>query len=326
MPSSLTSALESVLGSSSPEALRRATSTLMEVYRSGAPPTRQVLRDEVTATAYAAYRMPATYAALSRALAQALTVDPGVDVTSLVDVGGGTGAAIWAAAEAFPDLRSVSVLDGSRAALGLGRRVAAHGPPVLAAATWRHVDLTSDVVLPQADLASIGYVLGELDDSLHGPVVDAMASSARFALVIEPGTPRGYAAVLSARARLTAAGWHVLAPCPQSGACPLGGDDWCHFAARLDRSALHRRLKGAALGHEDEKFSFVFAARDPGTPGRGRVLRHPLTRKRLVQLEVCRPDGTAGTEIISRRAGPTYRHARGVGWGDEWPIGPEAVR
>ncbi len=326
MPTPLTAALESVLGNASSESLRRATSHLIEVYRSGAPPARQVLRDEVTATAYAAYRMPATYAALSRALGQTLGVAPDLDVTSLVDVGGGTGAAGWAAAASFPGLRRVTVLDGSRAALDLGRRVAANGPPALAGATWTQVDITPDLVLPQADLASIGYVLGELDDGLHGPVVDAMARSARLALVIEPGTPRGYAAVLAARARLTAAGWRVLAPCPQSGACPLGGDDWCHFAARLDRSALHRRLKEAALGHEDEKFSFVFAARDPLPPGRGRVLRHPSTRKGLVRLEVCRPDGTAGTEIVSRRAGPTYRHARGVGWGDEWPIGPQAVR
>ena len=128
------------------------------------------------------------------------------------------------------------------------------------------------VALPTADLAVVSYLLGELPDPMHAPVVDAAVAAASTAvLVVEPGTPRGYAAVLAARSRLTAAGWHVLAPCPQDGPCPVAArpGDWCHFAARLDRTALHRRLKGARLGHEDEKFSYVLATRTPGGSAAG---------------------------------------------------------
>ncbi len=326
MPTDLTLALEATLGEHPVEALRRATSRLIEVYRSGAPPTRQALSDPVAAAAYAAYRMPATHAAVTRALRQVVTPLTDLEVSSLLDIGGGTGAAAWAAAEALPGLESVTVLDVSRDALDLGRRIAAHGPRALASSTWKHALITSDTVLPQADLVTVSYLLGELPNTLHAPLVDAITASSRLALVIEPGTPRGYAAVLAARTRLTGAGWRVLAPCPHSGPCPLVGADWCHFPARLERSSLHRRLKDGALGHEDEKFSFVLAARDPAPTAHGRVLRHPVTRKGLVQLTVCRPDGTSGTEIVSKRAGSTYRHARGVGWGEEWPIAPEAVR
>ncbi len=326
MAPDLTDALDTVLAGHSVESLRRATSGLIDTYRSGSPPARRVLSDPVTAAAYAAYRMPATHAAVTRALHQAPTRLAELGVTSLVDIGGGTGAAAWAVAEAAPSLSSVTVLDGAPAALDLGRRIAAHGPQALTAATWVHSLIADNIVVPQSDLATLSYVLGELPDSLHAPLVDAIASSTRLALVVEPGTPRGYAAVLAARTRLIGAGWQVLAPCPHSDGCPLTGADWCHFAARLDRSALHRRLKGGALGHEDEKFSFVLASRDPAPPTAGRVLRHPVTRKGLVQLEVCRPDGTAGPQIVSKRAGSTYRHSRGVRWGDEWPICPEAVR
>ena len=203
----LTHALDAVLDGLPADALRRATASLMQVYRSGAPPAAQLLRDPTTAAAYAAYRMPATHAAVSRALRHATDLDPALDVRSVVDVGGGTGAATWAVAEAFPGLERATVLDGSTDALALGRRIGEHGPDAVATATWSWVLLSaSKLALPQADLAVISYVLGELPEALHAPVVDALSGSARLALVVEPGTPRGYAAVLAARARLTSNG------------------------------------------------------------------------------------------------------------------------
>ena len=323
MSASLPRALDAVLDGLPADALGRATRTLIEVYRSGAPPTEQVLRDPTTAAAYAAYRMPATHAAVARALRHVTDlVDPReLGVRSLVDLGGGTGAASWAVAEAFDELESVTVLDGSADALATGRRVARHGPPPVATARWQQRLIASDVVVPQADLVTVSYLLGELDDPLHAPVVDAVTRAARHVLVIEPGTPRGYAAVLAARDRLVAGGWHVLAPCPQEGPCPVAAraGDWCHFSVRLDRSGLHRRVKAGALGYEDEKFSYVVASREPAPRAGGRVLRHPATRKGLVQLEVCDTQGAAVRVVVTRSDRLAYRSARDASWGDAWP-------
>ncbi|QKE85920.1 rRNA methyltransferase [Arthrobacter sp. NEB 688] len=305
--------------------MRRATTRLIDVYRSGAPPAEQVLRDRVAATAYAAYRMPATHAAIARVLRYALEVDPALAPRSLVDVGGGTGAAAWAAVEEFDVLESVEIVDGSADALAVGAAVGRHGPPALAGARWTRRDLGDGAALPPADLATVAYLLGELEPALQERVVDAAAAAADVVAVVEPGTPRGFAAVLAARDRLLAAGWHVLAPCPHEQACPLAAaGDWCHLAVRLDRTALHRRLKGAALGHEDEKVSYVVARRSPVPPSvrpSGRVLRHPRTRKGMVALELCRADGSASEEVVSKRQGPRYRAARHAGWGDQWPEG-----
>jgi ribosomal protein RSM22 (predicted rRNA methylase) len=138
-------------------------------------------------------------------------------------------------------------------------------------------------------------------------------------LVVEPGTPRGYATVLAARAGLVGAGMGVAAPCPQSGACPLAGPDWCHFSVRLPRTPALRRLKGGELGYEDEKFSFVAATRTSVTPAPGRVLRHPRRRGGHVILRVCGVDGTVTDPVVSRRAGAVYRAARKAQWGDAWP-------
>jgi ribosomal protein RSM22 (predicted rRNA methylase) len=327
VPLPLSRALDAVLDGLPADPLRRATASLIEAYRSGAPPTAQVLRDPTTAAAYAAYRMPATHAAVTRALRLATDLAPGLEVGSLVDVGGGTGAAAWAVADAFPGLERATVLDGSPDALALGARIGRHGPAPVAGATWTRAVLGPGTALPAADLVTVSYVLGELPEALRHTVVDAAAAAAaRLVLVIEPGTPRGYAAVLEARDRLTGAGWHLLAPCPQDGPCPVASrpGDWCHFAARLDRTALHRRLKGGRLGHEDEKFSFVVAARDPVSPAAGRVLRHPVTRKGLVQLEVCDAQASTGRVVVTRRDPIAYRAARDASWGSPWPVpGPQ---
>ena len=42
-----------------------------------------------------------------------------------------------------------------------------------------------------------------------------------------------------------------------------GGANWCHFAVRLARTSLHRDVKGARLGYEDEKYSFLVVSPDP---------------------------------------------------------------
>ena len=93
----------------------------------------------------------------------------------------------------------------------------------------------------------------------------------------------------------------------------------------MSRSAEHRRLKGGELSYEDEKFSWVAAAA-PGVldtltaeVSSGRILRHPLKRKGFVEFQVCRPDGTAGREVVSKKAGERYRGARDADWGDALP-------
>jgi ribosomal protein RSM22 (predicted rRNA methylase) len=138
--------------------------------------------------------------------------------------------------------------------------------------------------------------------------------------VIEPGTPDGYQRIMAARDVLVGMGLRVVAPCPHSDACPLlGTRDWCHFASRIHRSPLHRRLKSADLQHEDEKFAYVVATRTPVEPLRkSRILRHPQIRKGLVMMQLCQLDGTTAQTLVSKRQGDTYRAARHADWGDSW--------
>jgi ribosomal protein RSM22 (predicted rRNA methylase) len=141
---------------------------------------------------------------------------------------------------------------------------------------------------------------------------------------VEPGTPDGFARVLAARDVLRAAGLHIAAPCPHQADCPLASapPDWCHFASRVNRSPLHRRLKDADLGHEDEKFAYVIATDAPVPAAPARVLRHPQKRKGLVTLQLCTPDDGVRQALVSKRQGADYRAARDVAWGDAWPLDP----
>ncbi|NUS13649.1 MAG: rRNA methyltransferase [Streptomyces sp.] len=296
----------------------------MDNYRGTTPTAAPVLRDAADVAAYAAYRMPATYAAVRTALGAFRLRSGGWAPRTHLDLGGGTGAATWAVADTFPGGHRSTVLDWSQPALDLGAALArtAHAPAVRDA-SWQRQPLGGAARLPGSDLVTVSYVLGELTpadrEALVGAAAEAADAERGAVVVVEPGTPEGYARVIAARDRLIAAGLHVLAPCPHDGACPVTGSDWCHFAARVQRTALHRQVKGATLPYEDEKFSYVAAARFPAAPAAGRVVRHPQIRKGLVLLDVCQaPPGLERT-TVSKRHGPLYRAARDTEWGDPWP-------
>jgi ribosomal protein RSM22 (predicted rRNA methylase) len=163
------------------------------------------------------------------------------------------------------------------------------------------------------------YALGEIPEPERADVLGRLLAAATgVVVVVEPGTPAGYQRVMVARDALIADGWSVAAPCPHDADCPMRGRDWCHFSTRVARSALHRQLKGGALAYEDEKFSYVAAARGAvAARCAARIVRHPLTRKGLVSLRLCTTDGLR-TQPVAKSAGAAYRAARDASWGDCW--------
>lgn len=323
----LTAALDRELGAGIATRGRQAAARLREVYRSGSAPSSLALADDESAAAYAAYRMPATYAAVRAALSAAAR-DLGPQPHHL-DLGGGTGAAVWAVATLWPHARS-TVLDASMPALALGQRIARHGPGAIPTTRWEAATFGRGTRLPTADLTTLSYLVGELDEAVADHLVDAAVAGSRAVLVIEPGTPRGFAAVRRARRRLVSAGWQLAAPCPHAGECPIVDPDWCHFAVRLPRSGAHRALKDAERGFEDEKFAYVLAlapasalaSGSDAEPSLARILRHPAQRKGLVRLRTCESDGELHDRLVSKRQGTAYRQARDLAWGDAWSPPP----
>ncbi|MGW0855053.1 small ribosomal subunit Rsm22 family protein [Streptomyces sp. NPDC002690] len=316
----LRAALAGLLDGLPPRQATQAVDRLIASYRGTTPTDAPVLRDRADVVAYAAYRMPATFEAVRAALDALREAAPEWEPATHTDVGGGTGAASWAVAGAW-DGPETTVLDWAEPALALGRELAeAGGPPGLRAARWQRARIGAGLELAPTDLVTVSYVLKELTPAARTELVDAAATAARAVVVVEPGTPDGYARVIEARDRLIAAGLTVAAPCPHSAACPIEpGTDWCHFSARVSRSSLHRQVKGGTLSHEDEKFSYVVATRFPARPVAARVTRRPQIRKGQVLLELCTRDEALRRETVTKRHGALYRAARDTDWGDAWP-------
>lgn len=327
---SLAAAVQAGLQGAGLASLSAGVQRLMDAYRSGDVPAAPVLASARDAAAYAAYRMPATAAAAGAAFRQMRRGLPGWTPSTVLDFGAGTGGASWAVADQLPAATGLTLLEQSGDAIRLGRTILAQSESAaLRGASWCQWRLPGGSMTPAppqpAGLAVAAYLLGELSERQQEQLVDLAAQTAPAVLLLEPGTPAGHRRILAARARLLAAGYSLVAPCPHQLGCPLEvPGDWCHFAARLQRSATHRRVKGAELSYEDEKFSYVAAARpDVGTPDRpvGRVVRRPQLRKNLVVLDLCTDSGRAASLPVGKSKGETYRRARKASWGDRWDAG-----
>ncbi|MER7562905.1 small ribosomal subunit Rsm22 family protein [Streptomyces sp. NPDC097941] len=315
----LRSALGALLDGLPPKQAAQAVDRLIATYRGATPTDSPILRDRADVAAYAAYRMPATFEAVHAALEALAAAVPDWSPAGHTDVGGGTGAATWAVAATWPGDRAVTVLDWSEPALALGREIAAANP-ALKDARWQRARIGQDLALPATDLVTVSYVLNELAPADRTALVDTAAASAQTVVIVEAGTPAGYARIIEARDRLVAAGFRVAAPCPHSAACPIvPGEDWCHFSARVSRSSLHRQVKGGSLPYEDEKFSYVAATRLPAAPAPARVIRRPQIRKGQVLLDLCEPDEQLTRRTVTKRHGDLYKAARDTAWGDAWP-------
>lgn len=314
-PQELTTALEALLAGESAAQLSLDAQTISENYRLRTGQGSRLLTKEREAAAYAASRMPATFAAAQAALQQALNAS-GLKLRTLLDCGAGTGAVSWAAAGLL-ELERVTCLEREDAMRSVGGALMRAGSGALSQAVWASCDLTAAQALPGADLVAEGYMLGELREELRLPVAQRLWDAAeKMLLLIEPGTPQGFANLAAVREYLASQGAHVAAPCPAGASrCPMAGEDWCHFAVRVQRTRLHKALKGGDAPYEDEKFCCLALTREePKAPCAARVLRHPVIAPGRITLTLCE-GGEKAVRLVTKKD-PLWKRARKIGAGD----------
>jgi len=315
MDTRLEAALTSLAQEYEYDELLRDSQKISENYRLRTGAGKRLLTRESEAAAYAMARMPATVAAAKTALLWSLDAAD-VEIESLLDCGAGTGAVSFAADEVL-ELHEITCLEREAAMRAIGGELmeAVGGAP--SAARWQEWDALSKDALPQADLVCEGYMLGELEENMRLPVAERLyAAAKKMLLFIEPGTPQGFANLAAVRQHLAGLGAHVAAPCPAgSGVCPMQGEDWCHFTVRVQRTRLHKLLKGGEAPYEDEKFCFLALTREPPSAlCRARVLRHPQIAPGRITLTLCE-DGKQRSRVVTKKD-PLWKRARKIGAGE----------
>jgi len=297
--------------------LAAAARRLRERYQRGE--FSEALREPVDRAAYLAVRFPATYAANCKVFGHVHDRLPDTRFASLLDLGAGAGAAIWAAAQVL-ELDTITCIERNAAFAEVGQRLAASSEKQsLRSARWLSGDISRMRDLSAHDVVVLSYVLGELPEpQIEHLVREAWRNAGALLVVVGPGTPEGFRRMHSVRALLLESDAHIVAPCPHDQTCPMfATDDWCHFVARLARTAEHRRLKSGTLGYEDEKFSYIAASKQPLVSPDSRVLRHPLVHAGHLRLTLCRPERPEH-RTVAKSQKQLWRYARKLAWGDAW--------
>jgi len=319
LPAELKASLEASLEGMSRNDVAARADKISKNYREGGG--SNVIASEADALAYALARMPATYAAVAASLNALTGARPDFAPATLLDIGAGPGTASFAAAEAFPSLTAFSLLDANSPLRALALQLA-RGQPRLAQSHYAQGDAFKLAAAAEpADLVIASYMVGELTATERTRLATLIWARTRDTLVIvEPGTPAGYARIIALRTQLIAAGAHVAAPCPHDGRCPLVPPDWCHFSQRLPRSRAHQAMKGADVPFEDERFAYVVLTRAPPALRRSRVLAQPAVGKAEIAAKLCTPEGLLFTKV-PRRDKTGYAAARHWRWGDAVRMG-----
>ena len=314
LPAELKAALDGKLRGFSRNDAAGRSATISKTYRDGGGSS--AIRSEADALAYALARMPATYAAVTASLNALVEIRPDFAPNSLLDIGAGPGTATWAAAAAFPSLQDFTLLDANDALRTLALDLARDSTRLRDIGYVRSDARAALAKADAADLVMASYMIGELGDAERRTLAELMWEKTRGTLlVVEPGTPAGYARIMELRGRLISLGAHVAAPCPHDGKCPLQAPDWCHFSQRLRRSRAHMQVKGAEVPFEDERFSYVALRRAPSVHRLSRILAPPDVTKASVVTKLCTRDGLV-LATAPRRDKAAYSQARKRRWGE----------
>lgn len=303
-----------------PASLAKAAAALGKSYSASG---RLPVFDEAAArAAYLVARMRAIYQVNELVLGELARLRPELDVVSALDIGCGPATATLAARAIFDRLERVMLIDRDAAWFDTGRRLIASIDEKLAV-RFEAADLQRPPVLAEHDLVMISYALGEMPETAARALVRSTWNTTRCAiLIVEPGTPRGFATAIAVREELIEAGATIVAPCTHSHRCPIRERDWCHFDTRVERTPLHQRLKSGSLPYEIEKYSYIIATKAAASAqtAMSRIIRHPLKRSGHVILDLCTGAGSLERIVVSRRDREAYRKARGAKWGDLWKL------
>lgn len=316
LPLELQNAIDSLVEGVDFLSLRQGGAEMSAAYRQGKG-SHKAFQIRAQLLSYLVTRFPATFAACIKVFEEIKMRMPDFSFRRLLDVGAGPGSASWAALQVFGELSSLYLMERESEAIAIGKKLAECGSDIWKQAEWMATSI-EEALIPAVDAAVLSYVIGEMSrESVQNLVQRLWKSAVSVIVVVEPGTPRGYQNVLAVREWAISNGAVLVAPCPHAQPCPMKEKDWCHFPARVERTRIHRQMKGGTLGYEDEKFSYVVLARPEMKilPLHGRAVAKPVKGSGYVKIPLCVENGHLEIFTASRKEKDMYRAARDVEWG-----------
>jgi ribosomal protein RSM22 (predicted rRNA methylase) len=292
-------------GYSSPQ-LATAYKDLSWRYRSSGD--KRGFRSSLEVMAYIGARLPATFACIQRCLNE---LPGGYSPASTLDIGCGPGTATLACLDRFENLNPF-LIEENADMVSIGQQLIPSGQ-------WQHHNILTLSAFPKADLVLFSYVLNEIPLAHHHEMVTKLwAATTDYLLIITPGTPHSFMQLKQARQYLIEEGAHLIAPCPHAFVCPMIEQDWCHFTQRLNRSSHHKNLKGAEIGYEDEKFSYLLVSKHPQPYSYQRVIKQPQHRSGHGTVDLCTPDGTLECRSYSKSKSKDFQQLKKLTWGERY--------
>ena len=270
-------------------------------YKNQTGQNKSLIESKTDSMLYAISRMPATFSVVYTLVRDLANQGAICDVSSVLDIGSGTGAGYFALKELDESLE-IDLVERDRNMVEIFKTLTDGAVDVNVA------DASTYVAEKPADLVMTSYVLSEMTEDVRNRTFDNLAkSSNKYVLVIDTGTPKTYADMMKLKDYARKIGWNVVAPC-MAEKCPLK-DDYCQFYARVERSSLHKLAKGGSLSYEDEKYFYLLFSKEVVNGEGARVIRRPMIKENNISLVLCSKEGVE-SKMFTKKNKELFKKAK----------------
>lgn len=267
---------------------------LTNKYKTNQAINKSVFDTKQDSLVYAISRMPATFAVLSTLLTDLVSQGKLKDISSVTDIGSGTGAGFFAFNEIFENAE-ISLFERDKNMINVFEEFET-GQVV------KQFDLIRDDINEKADLVVSSYVFSELNEEGRRLALKKMLDcSKKYVLLVDTGTPRTYENFMKLKSLVYELGYNISAPC-ESQKYGLK-NDYCQFYARVERSGLMKMAKNAELSYEDEKYFYLLIekqAKLQENSDERRVIRRPNIKTNFVELKLCTNAGVVSQNVTKK--------------------------
>ena len=287
--------LESKLDNYSLSILKVRVNSIINRYKYDSGSSTPIIKDQLDAYIYAVYRFPATYKVCSDIFSNYSLSE----VSTVIDVGAGSGAASLALSYYYPHARYY-LLESNIYMKNVGLDLLSSFNNM----SYIDYDINKSNLDIKGNMVLASYVYNELDKLGRINLINKMINmSNHYLLFIEPGTPIGYKNILEIKDYLSSYRYSILGPCPNIYNCPLKSIEsrWCHYSSRVSRSKLVKDLKEGDVPYEDEKYIYLLI--DISTSEiepTSRIISNPKINKGYVELVLCTSNGLKNIKVTKK--------------------------